>query len=136
MSGSGLAVFGATAPLLKDVVPLDDAAALPGAGVVAAAIVSVVVATVPAAESTHAFMLVSVVCVILSRAALVCATAAAFTESVFATGGTNVVNCAEATAGNRAISTSASRLRSISRFLSIATAEERAYGVPLAGAAR
>jgi len=130
MSGSGLAVFGASAPLLNDVVLLGAAAGTPGDATLDAAIVSVVVATVPAAESTHAFMFVSVVWVMLSRAAFVWATAAAFTESVFATGGTNVVNCAEATAGTTASSTSASRLRSISRFLFIATAVRRAYGVP------
>jgi hypothetical protein len=79
------------------------AAVLPLAAFAAAMVVSLAFATwtlVPAAESTHAFMSVSVMRLTLSAFAFAAATVG-FAESAaaFFGGATNVVNCADRRAG-------------------------------------
>jgi hypothetical protein len=96
------------APLEKLVVvrPLAlgaGAAVLPLAAFAAAMVVSLAFATwtlVPAAESTHAFMSVSVIRLTLSAFAFAAATVGlAESAADFFGGATNVVNCADAGAG-------------------------------------
>lgn len=92
MSGSALAVSGATAPFRNDVVVVVGAAGIAAAGLGAgaltgaAATVSTTVLGTPAAESTHALMSLSVTRVTLSERAFVSATITAFAESTFAVG--------------------------------------------------